>query len=258
MTGGESQTQHEGEQDSARPVTPQVVPVGRRFRVRLAIGVLGALLCLVAIPQPLWKAVLEAPQYHGDGALRITAYGDKLVGDICELNDLNHYIGMARLGEPRVPCGSAELGLGENTVGRIASEMILWLPSAIISAGVVLLAMLTRRRWLRRLSLVWLWGLPIGVLVMTQYHLYKFGHELDPTAAFHPDPFTPRVLGPSKIYQFDVDARTGLGLNMVIAAAFLASFGSWIVTKVVKEFNSSYTVRKWKKKQAAKRKAALN
>ena len=85
------------------------------------------------------------PQYHGDGALKITAYGDKLVGDICELNDLNHYIGMARLGEPRVPCGSAELGLGENTVGRIADEMILWLPSAIISAGVVLLAMLTSR-----------------------------------------------------------------------------------------------------------------
>lgn len=258
MTGGESQTQHEGELNSAPPVISPVVPVGRRFRVRLAIGVLGALLCLVAIPQPLWKATLEAPQYHGDGALIITAYGNKLVGDICELNDLNHYIGMARLGEPRVPCGSAELGRGENTVGRIASEMILWLPSAIIASAAVLVAMLTSRRWLRRLSLLWLWGLPVGVLVMTQYHLYVYGNDLDPTAAFHPDPFTPRVLGPSKIYQFDVDARTALGLNLVIAAAFLASFGSWIVTRVVKEFNSSYTVRKWKSKQAAKRKAALN
>ena len=208
-------------------------PVGRRSSVRWALAAVAATLCLVAIPQPLWKATLEAPQYHGDGALRITAYGDKLVGDICEINDLNHYIGMQRLGEPSIPCGSVALGRGENTVGRIAPEMVLWLPSAIIAAIACVVAMRVGNRWLRRLSLLFLWGLPAGVLVMTQYHLYIYGHDLDPAAAFHPKPFTPHVLFRSKIYQFDVTASLGLGLQMVIAAAALVTFGPWLVTRSV-------------------------
>jgi len=212
---------------------PARVPVGRRRAVRWSIAAVAAVLCLVAIPQPLWKATLEAPQYHGDGALHITAYGDRLKGDICELNDLNHYIGMQRLGEPHIPCGSVALGRGENTVGRIAPEMVLWLPSAIVASIACVAAMVTRRRWLRRVSLLFMWGLPVGVLAMTQYHLYEYGHDLDRTAAFRPDEFTPRVLFHSRIYQFDVNASTGLGLNLVILAALLVTFGSWAVTKTV-------------------------
>ena len=135
---------------------------------------------------------------------------------------------MQRLGEPNVPCGSTALPIGDNTVGRIAPEMVLWLPGAIVSAVAVAVAVLTRRRLLRWLSLVWLWGLPLGVLVMTQYHLYVYGHDLDRTAAFRPDSFTPRVLGPSTIYQFHVDARPGLALILVVLAAAIASFGSWL------------------------------
>lgn len=217
--------------EDAAPLVKSATPKGPGRTVRLAFGGVAAVLCLVAIPLPLWSARLEAPQYHGDGALRLTAYGDRLVGDICEINDLNHYIGMQRLGEPRVPCGSAELGLGENTVGRIAPEMILWLPAAVIAAAAVLVASATRRRWLRRLALLFVWGLPVGVLVMTQYHLYVYGHDLDPAAAFHPDPFTPRVLGPSKIYQFDVLAVPGMGLILIVVAAALVTFGPTLVER---------------------------
>lgn len=199
----------------------------------MALGVGAAILCLVAIPLPLWVARLEAPQYHGDGALRLTAYGDRLVGDICEINDLNHYIGMRRLGEPRVPCGSAELGLGENTVGRIAPEMVLWLPSAALSAVAVVVASISGRRWLRVLSLTFVWGLPVGVLVMTQFRLYTFGHDLDPAAAFHPDPFTPFALGPSRIYQFDVLALPGAALVSVVVAAMLVTFGPALAARYV-------------------------
>lgn len=199
----------------------------------MVLGGAAAILCLVAIPLPLWGARLEAPQYNGDGALRLTAYGDRLVGDICEINDLNHYIGMRRLGEPRVPCGSAELGLGENTVGRIAPEMILWLPAAALSAVAVLVASVTRRRWLRRLSLASVWGLPVGVLVMTQYRLYVYGHDLDPAAAFRPEPFTPLVLGPSKIYQFDVLALPGVALVLLVVAATLVTFGPTVLAKYI-------------------------
>ena len=195
---------------------------------RWALAIVGAVLCLIAIPLPLWTATLDAPQYHDENALRLTAYGDRLVGDICEINDLNHYIGMQRLGEPSVPCGSTALPVGDNTVGRIAPEMVLWLPGAVLSAVAVFVAVLTRRRVLRWLALLWLWGLPLGVLVMTQYHLYVYGHDLDRTAAFRPDSFTPRVLGPSTIYQFHVDARPGPALILVVLAAAIASFGSWL------------------------------
>ena len=223
-----------------RPTEPaaQRAPTGTRrpgvrTGVRLALGGVAAILCLIAIPLPLWGARLEAPQYHGDGALRLTAYGDRLVGDICEINDLNHYIGMRRLGEPRVPCGSAELGLGENTVGRIAPEMILWLPAAALSAVAVLVASVTRRRWLRRLSLAFVWGLPVGVLTMTQYRLYVYGHDLDPAAAFHPEPFTPLALGPSKIYQFDVLALPGVALGLIVVAATLVTFGPTVLARYI-------------------------
>ena len=209
--------------DDVRPEPLADAATRRQRAITLAVGVVAAILCVVAIPQTLWNAVLEAPQYHGDGALRLTAYGDRLVGDVCELNDLNHYIGMRRLGEPSIPCGSVALGRGDNTVGRIAPEMVLWLPAAVVAAAAVLVIAASSRRWLRRLALLYAWGFPLGVLAMTQFRLYQFGHDLDPTAAFHPEPFTPWVLGPSIIYQFTVDARPGLGLVLVITAAAIAT-----------------------------------
>ena len=231
MTGSETDHAEPKAPSDGPAVATSTAGAGRRRPVRvvrLALSALGALLCLVAIPLPLWTATLDAPQYHEENALRLTAYGDRLVGDICELNDLNHYIGMSRLGEPSVPCGSTNLPIGDNTVGRIAPEMALWLPGAILSAGAVFVAVLTRRRVLRWLALVWLWGLPLGVLVMTQYHLYVYGHDLDRTAAFRPDSFTPRVVGPNTIYQFHVDARPGIALLLVVAAAAIATFGPWL------------------------------
>ena len=209
--------------DDVRPEPLAGAAIKRRRGVTWAVGAFAAILCVVAIPQTLWKAVLEAPQYHGDGALRLTAYGDRLVGDVCELNALNHYIGMRRLGEPAIPCGSVALGSGENTVGRIAPEMVLWLPAALLAAVSVLVVAVSSRRWLRRSASFYVWGFPVGVLAMTQYRLYQFGHDLDPAAAFHPAPFTPWVLGPSTIYQFNVDARPGLGLVLVLIAAAIAT-----------------------------------
>ncbi|MBI4882502.1 MAG: hypothetical protein HY826_00440 [Actinobacteria bacterium] len=222
MTASADQGFHSAD-DAVQPDPLVGAATKRRRFVSWAVGILAAVLCLVAIPQPLWKALLEAPQYHGDGALRLTAYGDRLVGDVCELNDLNHYIGMRRLGEPSIPCGSVALGRGDNTVGRIAPEMVLWLPAALVAAAAVLVIAVNSRRWLRRLALLFVWGFPVGVLVMTQYHLYDFGHDLDPAAAFHPTPFTPWVLGPSTIYQFSVNARPGLGLVLIVIAAAIAT-----------------------------------
>lgn len=231
----------------AEPPGPaEPVPVGKRLSVRIVLAVVAAVLCLLAAPMVIWQARLEAPQYKGKNALHIRAYQDRMVGDICELNDLNHYIGMRPLGDPDPPCGSIEQarmlqeGAG-NHVGRIADEMVLWIPSVVLAAIAAVAAMLSYsvtnksiRRLLRWGGVAFMWLVPVGVLFMTQVHLYDFGHDLDPTSAFHPKPFTPRVLGPSRIYQFDVDARPGRGLWFVIGAAALVTFGPWLVTKLAK------------------------
>ncbi len=232
---------------SSEPPEPDSpVPVGKKLPARIIIALAAAAMCIVAIPMAIWQAHLEAPQYKGKGALVITAYHDRLVGDICELNDLNHYIGMRPLGEPDPPCGSIEQGMATqsgagNTVGRIADEMILWIPSVILGAVAAIATMLSfslKPGWFRKLlrwgGVAFLWMVPVGVLFMTQVHLYDFGHDLDPTTAFRPKPFTPRVLGPSRIYQFDVDAGPGTGLWLVIGAAALVTFGPWFVTKLAK------------------------
>lgn len=224
-------------------------------RLKLGLGIVAAILCLVAIPLPLWQMQLEAPQYQGDNALSLKAYGNKVVGRICEINELNHYIGMKSLGEPDPPCGSS-LATGRfQTVGRMAPEMILWVPSALLMVLAIALATLTRNRWLRWLAIAVIWSVPLGVLVMTQFRLYQYGHELDEAAAFHPDPFTPRVLGPSKIYQFDVFAVPGAALWLIIIAALLVSVGPWLTTRYWPKARPY--VEKWLPKRAAPGTAAI-
>src|SRR5438874_2725072 len=58
---------------------------------------LAALLLIASIVLPYWKMTLEAPQYPG--GLVVNAYLSHLAGDVREIDELNHYIGMRPLGE---------------------------------------------------------------------------------------------------------------------------------------------------------------
>ena len=71
----------------------------RRLRFRLPTLLLGAagFLLVVSIFVPYWRLVLNAPQYPG--GLEVTAYLNRLDGDVEEIDGLNHYIGMRPLGE---------------------------------------------------------------------------------------------------------------------------------------------------------------
>src|SRR4051794_20044674 len=46
---------------------------------------------------PYWLMTLHAPQYPQ--GLHVNAYLNRLEGDVDEIDDLNHYIGMRKLGE---------------------------------------------------------------------------------------------------------------------------------------------------------------
>ena len=59
------------------------------------------------------------------------------------------------------------------------------------------------------------------------YKLYVFGHNLDPTAPFEVEPFTPAILGTKTIANFTVTSLPHLG------TVWLALFGTGLLVLVV-------------------------
>lgn len=173
--------------------------------VRIALGVVAALLLLLAIGQPLWRAHLTAPQYPQ--GLELTVFGDRVEGDIEEITALNHYVGMR-------PYDIADF-----------PETMLWVPTMIVAIGAVAVSAWFGRRWPGRLARLFLWGIPVGALLDIQLRLYQFGHDLDPGAALRIDEFTAKVVGPTRVVNFTTWAWPGNALLLIWLAAFLLSFG---------------------------------
>ncbi len=181
--------------------------LSRWLNDRLLFG-LAAVALLVSLLLPYWRMTLRAPQYPA--GLRVAVYlGPKgLVGDVAEVNGLNHYIGMmpledaARLERAVAPYGVAALAL------------------------LVLLAALVRRRWTAILSLAVV-AFPVIFLADLAYWLWYYGNHLDPTAPLRAaiKPFTPPVLGVGRVGQFVVVAEFGPGLYLAFAAALLTAVG---------------------------------
>ena len=76
---------------------------------RIVLGLAAAVLVIIAWRLPVWQARLTAPQFPPPlGPLRLTAYGHGVEGDIEQVNQLNHYVGMQAFSDathPRSPCG---------------------------------------------------------------------------------------------------------------------------------------------------------
>ena len=69
----------------------------KRFRIPTVLFGIAAILLIISIFLPYWEMDLIAPQYPK--GLHITAYANRLTGDIFEIDGLNHYIGMRPLEE---------------------------------------------------------------------------------------------------------------------------------------------------------------
>ncbi len=171
--------------------------------VRTAFGLAAAVLLLVAGQLPIWRAQFSAPQYPQ--GLNIAAYGSKVQGDLSEIKELSHYIGMPPF----------------NFVGM--PEMKLWPLAILLGMLAAGLAVATRRRWMRRLACATLWLMPVGALADVQFRLWQTGHTLDPTAAIRVPPFTPRVVGPTSLMNFTLWAYPGWALVLIALAAALVT-----------------------------------
>lgn len=161
---------------------------------------------------PLWEMHMKAPQYPN--GLVLIAYGDHVAGNVTEVNLLNQYIGM-------------------KTIDPSEIKAMILCPFAI--GSIVLLAALAfifpKFRWLfSALAMT----IPIGMLATIQYYLYLFGHTLDPSQnIFRMEAFTPRVLGPTSVKNFQTMSVPGLGFWLLMMASLLIGFGNRLARSIV-------------------------
>lgn len=183
--------------------------LGRPLDLAPRVLMVVATACLIAtFFLPLWRMTMFAPQYQ-DG-LRLDIYSHSLAGarggqDLKEINLLNHYIGMRPLAEadfmefkwmPFVIGGIALLILRAVVHGTIA---------ALLDATVVFV-------YFGAFTL-WSFG----------YKLYRYGHDLAPTAAVKIAPFTPPMFGYQRIANFEVYSYPqGATYAMTVAMLLLA------------------------------------
>ncbi len=173
-----------------------------RYALPTVLLALARVLLLCSVFVPYWHMELDAPQYPN--GLFVTAYVNRLEGDVKEINGLNHYIGMRPLEE----------------AARHERALAVWL-----IVGMFLLiegAAFVHTKWAVLLALPAIL-FPAGFLVDLQFWLAHFGQNLDPDAPLSSavKPFTPTILGEGGIGQFKTYAEAGWGLWLAGASSVL-------------------------------------
>jgi nitrous oxidase accessory protein len=180
--------------------------------VRVAAAVIAAALVVMSSALPLWTMRMKAPQYPK--GLRLEAYGTSMQGDIRELNILNHYIGMQPLEMPQMEAALYPIGIA-------------------VLAALCLLSPL--HRYLRRLAIVAIVATPIFMLADLQWRLFEFGHSLDPHAPIRLKPFTPLVLGTTKMGNFITFSMISSGIVLLLVAALLLGLGNRFANRLTSQ-----------------------
>ena len=172
----------------------------RRTPLLLAAAVLLAAASLL----PLWGMVLVSTQYPE--GLRMVVYPTRIVGDLAEINALNHYIGMTPIADD------------------FFVELRYLQPGLLVLAGALALAAVARRaRWMAVLPLVGMIAMAAAGLGVMRYRLWQFGHQLDPQAPITIDPFTPPMVGLNQIAQFASYSYFSWGFFLPLVAGLLVA-----------------------------------
>lgn len=177
-----------------------------RYLLPTLFFAIAAILLVISISRPWWRLKLNAPQYPQ--GLYVTAYVNRMTGDVAEIDGLNHYIGMRPLAE------AAELERSLSVFG-IGAVALLILAAAFVHT-----------RWAALLALPALF-LPVFFLADLQFWLANFGLNLDPTAPLSSsvDPFIPPVLWTGTIAQFSTVPRLLSGFWLAMWASGLILVG---------------------------------
>jgi hypothetical protein len=186
-----------------------------RYLSPSALLVLAALCLLLATRLPVWSIVLHAPQYPK--GLTVTAYIDRLTGDVEEVNRLNHYIGM----RPLEDAAKVERQMGVYALIGLA----------LLCAS----ATLVHTKWAAALAAPAL-GFPVVFMADLHYWLADSGKHLDPHAPLSHaiKPFVPPVLGTGKIGQFHTVALVEEGYLLALLASALIVVGLYLHRRAYK------------------------
>ena len=161
-------------------------PIGLAARLMLLAA---AALLTATYFLPLWNLTMFAPQYP-DG-LRLDIYSFTLVGgnngqDVKEINVLNHYIGM------------------QDLVNESFTEF-KWMPFVIGALGLLILRAAVHGTVAALVDVTMLFVYFGGFSLWSfGYKLYRYGHDLAPTAAVQVPPFMPPMFGGRQIANFEV------------------------------------------------------
>ncbi|NQW15944.1 MAG: cytochrome C [Chloroflexi bacterium] len=169
------------------------------------IGVAGILL-IISTFFPYWTLEMQAPQFPK--GLEIQVYVDEMVGDVHEIDGLNHYIGMRPLSEAGQLERSLSIIMVGVVIGLLVGAVYVHNPCALI--------------------LTWpavLW--PAIFLGDLFFWMWNFGTHLDEGAAFSNiiDPFTPPIIGQGTVAQFHTNAVWDTGLLIAFGASGLVIVG---------------------------------
>ncbi len=207
-------------------VGPRVPPNELRRhwgRYALPIGMLSVakLLILISIFLPYWRLTLHAPQYpHG---LEVQVYLNHVTGDVQEVDELNHYIGMRPLREAAKFERAVSVAAVIALTLLIEGAMFVHTPWALAFAVPAIL-------------------FPGFVIADLAWWLRNFGTHLDPHAplAHAVKPFVPPIFGTGTVGQFSTVARPGTGLILAVTASFLILVAMWFHRRAFKPLVEQY------------------
>lgn len=174
-----------------------------REKLAKALLVIAAGAVVSSVFFPYWYLSVRAPQYPK--GLHVQVYLNHVTGDVGEIDNLNHYIGMRPLAE----------------AAKLEKKMAL--PGIAVIVVCLMLAVFIRRK-LSVLLILPAIVLPAIFAADLYLWLRDFGLHLDPRAALSSSvkPFVPPLLGQGKIAQFHADANFGLGHGLSMLSAILS------------------------------------
>ncbi len=172
---------------------------------------------VVSLFFPLWRLHLIAPQYS-DG-LDLYIYSYKIVGGglngqhLVEINNLNHYIGM-------------------KSIEAADFLEMRWMPFVF---GLIALMILRSVVFGQMGNVVDLFAVYcyFGVFSIGSFwfRLYQYGHNLDPHAPMHIQPFTPLLMGVKQIANFREYSFPQAGAILLCLSVLIIMIAGWISRK---------------------------
>ena len=197
-------------------VSPELLQKERaKFRKPTIFLGLAGLFLLISIFLPYWQLKLLAPQYPK--GLSVWVYVNRVEGDVREIDELNHYIGMRSLKD------AAPL---ERSLSIFAIAVI-----ALLAIGAIYI----HTRYAALLAFPAL-IFPAVFLGDLYFWLWNYGMNLDPRAPLSSSirPFVPPLLGPGMVGQFKTIAFWHIGLWLAIISSILVVIGLYYHRKAYK------------------------